>query len=517
MTFSNGNLTATSTSSSPGGGVRATIGKTSGKYYWEVTADQWTSNSWIGVATAGAALPSSLFSPGVNGGVNTTGAININGAGTGSSLGARSNGDIIGIAVDFTAALIWFRVAPTGNWNGSGTANPATGAGGLSISALSGAKYPNFSGFVSGDKATGNFGASAFSGAVPSGFTALDPGSAGGTGPTGPTGSAGATGPTGTQGSAGTIGPTGATGPATGGGTSVLVNDTPPVGAADNSLWYESDTGQLFIRYNDGNTTQWIMIPGGVPTAVVRGHLAGLTLSTTGSSATFAVAAGMAADSSNVNMMSLAAALSKTTSAWAVGNNNGALDTGTIGATAWYHVYLIKRPDTGVVDVVISATATPANGPTVMPSGYTLFRRIGSMLTNASSQWVKFSQFGDEFLWDVPFGDVNDAALSTTAKTYVLTVPIGVQVNALIRSANFNAAANSLVLINSLDEAVAAVGVPLGNRTSGNPVAGALAGSIATTNVRTDTSARVRAIGTTASTTIHIATYGWVDRRGRDA
>lgn len=45
-----------------------------------------------------------------------------------------------------------------------------------------------------------------------------------------------------------------------GGGASVLVSDTPPVGAADNSLWWESDTGSLYIRYNDGNSVQWVAI-----------------------------------------------------------------------------------------------------------------------------------------------------------------------------------------------------------------------------------------------------------------
>ncbi|MET3995049.1 hypothetical protein ABID65_006715 [Bradyrhizobium sp. S3.9.2] len=48
-----------------------------------------------------------------------------------------------------------------------------------------------------------------------------------------------------------------------GGGASVLVSDTPPVGAADNSLWWESDTGNLLIRYNDGNSAQWVAISGG--------------------------------------------------------------------------------------------------------------------------------------------------------------------------------------------------------------------------------------------------------------
>ena len=43
------------------------------------------------------------------------------------------------------------------------------------------------------------------------------------------------------------------------GGSSVLVSDTPPVGAPDNTLWWESDTGLLWIKYNDGTSTQWVI------------------------------------------------------------------------------------------------------------------------------------------------------------------------------------------------------------------------------------------------------------------
>ena len=47
-----------------------------------------------------------------------------------------------------------------------------------------------------------------------------------------------------------------------GGGASVLVADTAPVGAPDNSLWWESDTGVLYIRYNDLTSTQWASVGG---------------------------------------------------------------------------------------------------------------------------------------------------------------------------------------------------------------------------------------------------------------
>jgi len=71
----------------------------------------------------------------------------------------------------------------------------------------------------------------------------------------GPAGATGAQGPQGIQGNSGPTGPTGPTGPQ---GPSLICSDTPPVGVADNALWWESDTGLLYVRYNDGTSTQWV-------------------------------------------------------------------------------------------------------------------------------------------------------------------------------------------------------------------------------------------------------------------
>lgn len=92
----------------------------------------------------------------------------------------------------------------------------------------------------------------------------------------------------------------------------------------------------------------------GVPSGVVRSYLAGLTLSAAGSSSSFGIAVGVAADSANAVMLSLATAYTKTTGAWAVGTGNGSLDIGTIANNLFYFPYLIRRPDTGVVDVLTS-------------------------------------------------------------------------------------------------------------------------------------------------------------------
>jgi len=47
-----------------------------------------------------------------------------------------------------------------------------------------------------------------------------------------------------------------------GGGSSIIVSDTPPPSPPDNQLWWESDTGILYIYYFDGNSRQWVQVAG---------------------------------------------------------------------------------------------------------------------------------------------------------------------------------------------------------------------------------------------------------------
>ena len=43
----------------------------------------------------------------------------------------------------------------------------------------------------------------------------------------------------------------------------VTVGDNPPPNANNGELWWESDTGDLFVYYNDGNSAQWVMANAG--------------------------------------------------------------------------------------------------------------------------------------------------------------------------------------------------------------------------------------------------------------
>jgi hypothetical protein len=259
--------------------------------------------------------------------------------------------------------------------------------------------------------------------------------------------------------------------------------------------------------------TQFNIIGNSATPPVPRSALAGLALSTAGASATMTVAAGQAADSSNQVLMTLASATGKTTSAWAVGSGNGGLDTGAVANGTWYHFYEIMRPDTGVVDVLFSLSAS---SPT-MPTNYTYKKRIGSGLTNGSAQWIAASQQGDEFLWSSATVLDQNATIGAARSLLTLaSVPTGIKVWAIINSVHSTAGSNEIVEVtspDSPDEAPSATATPLGSRavTAGATTSGGLRQI-----VRTNTSAQVAARSDTASTNLKIATLGWIDRRGRD-
>ena len=48
-----------------------------------------------------------------------------------------------------------------------------------------------------------------------------------------------------------------------GGGASVTVSDDAPSSPSDGDLWFESDTADLKVYYNDGDSAQWVSASGG--------------------------------------------------------------------------------------------------------------------------------------------------------------------------------------------------------------------------------------------------------------
>ena len=182
-----------------------------------------------------------------------------------------------------------------------------------------------------------------------------------------------------------------------------------------------------------------------------------------------------------------------------------------IKINTWYHLWLIRRSDTGVVDVLFSDSAT---APT-MPTNYDQKRRIGAVLTDGSANILGFSQDGDEFLWDDPPLDIDlDDTLGTTARTDVVSVPTGLKVQALLTAWSLDSSAYT-VYISSLDvddEAPSTTGAPLGTlRAFSNTSA------IDEFTKRTNTSAQIRSRASLTMNEFLLVTRGWIDPRGRNA
>ena len=43
-----------------------------------------------------------------------------------------------------------------------------------------------------------------------------------------------------------------------GGGASITISDTLPGSPTAGSLWWNSNTGYMFVYYNDGDSSQWV-------------------------------------------------------------------------------------------------------------------------------------------------------------------------------------------------------------------------------------------------------------------
>ncbi|MBR1206948.1 MULTISPECIES: hypothetical protein [unclassified Bradyrhizobium] len=241
----------------------------------------------------------------------------------------------------------------------------------------------------------------------------------------------------------------------------------------------------------------------GIP-GVLSGYLSGLKITSPGGVSTFSVSAGVACDRSAGDMIVLSAALTKSSSAWAAGNNNGCLDTGAL-ANGFYHVFVIKNPTTSVVDVLMSKSAT---APT-MPAGYTLFRRIGVVWFNSGVNFSALLQRGREFFWPGSALDLS-TTIGTTLQTFALaSCPAGVRVQALLNIIAWNATQNTTwwthetgLTDNAPSYSVGANGLEASTATSGNA---------SDLRVWTDTSAQVCARSSAAGTSYRCFTRGWFD------
>lgn len=145
------------------------------KFYFETTltniADFGNRGAGIGNSSVAWSTPDTNYI-----GINNNGCgyypnqgIYLNGSLAVSWNASGANGGVICIAVDATARLFWARYN-NGNWNNNGAANPATGANGVNIAAITGTLYAGVQLTSTGEIISPNFGSAAWAFTPPAGF-----------------------------------------------------------------------------------------------------------------------------------------------------------------------------------------------------------------------------------------------------------------------------------------------------------------------------------------------------------
>lgn len=247
---------------------------------------------------------------------------------------------------------------------------------------------------------------------------------------------------------------------------------------------------------------------------VPRGHLFGITLSNNASDATNDIdfAAGEAASQDSQPALMVHAGGTAQLDVGYGSGDGGRFDS-VISDGTW-HCFVIS--DGTTVSRGFSKSLNPT-GQAFYPSGFTYFRRVGSVI-RISGSIRAFLQVGDEFFWKAAILDVDASAPGTTAVLRTLSVPTGINViwkgvvGAQGTSGNYGGV--RLSYPGQDDQVVNTTVAPLMNLyifLPGNTPYGAVAGMC-----MTNASGQIRTRMLSSNERLLISTDGWIDRRGKD-
>ena len=255
-----------------------------------------------------------------------------------------------------------------------------------------------------------------------------------------------------------------------------------------------------------------------VGSGLPRGYLSGLGLSNNSSDTEhdIDIAVGEARDTADGVDLTIASTFTKKIDAtWASGSGNGGMANGvSLSGDTWYHVYLVEL-DAGGTDAGFDTSTTAAN--LVATSGVaSAYRRIGSVLTDSSSNILNFTQFQNEFIYDVQINNVNGSALGTSRVLQAVSAPLGFETRAILGLLGVVSGSNNAVRItlthpNVTDATPASANVNNAGENSSNNNGTWAAG---THIVRTNTSSQV-AFRQDFDSTVYINTNGYIDERGQ--
>jgi len=292
-------------------------------------------------------------------------------------------------------------------------------------------------------------------------------------------------------------------------------------------------SGTVSAGYFDGDGSNLTNLSSSLP----RSYLAGLGLSNNSGDAEKDLDIAVGECRASSTDISLSSALTKQLDAtWSAGDDAGGMAGNlTVAANTWYHVHAITVG--GSDDVGFDTSPIAAN--LVSEDSATAYRRLGSILTDGSSDIRAFHQRGDKFLYDQPILTHTSINIGATARTTVgLDTPVSVSVEAIynhlqfgyITEAHYAARPLSMTDVSVVDNGIqtaptsAAMGT-LGDYGTGYIEFGDNARlrdfvwqMVCETNLNSQIGIRTQVTGGSADGAPEnaIQTTGWYDSRGKD-
>ena len=246
-----------------------------------------------------------------------------------------------------------------------------------------------------------------------------------------------------------------------------------------------------------------------------RGYLSGMGMSNdTDTDHDILVGVGIVRDAADAVDIELTSAITKQIDAsWASGDDAGGLSSSlTLSADTWYHVHAIIV--SGSADIGFDTSVTAAN--LVADHSATAYRRIGSVLTDSSSNIINFTQFQNEFIYDTQITNVSASGLGTSRVLQTVSTPLGVETRAILGILAVVSGSNSSVTFTvthpNVTDATAASGIANNAGENSSNLNGTWAAG--THIVRTNTSSQV-AFRQSFQATNYINTNGYYDDRGQ--
>lgn len=209
--------------------------------------------------------------------------------------------------------------------------------------------------------------------------------------------------------------------------TSISLGDSGPLTLTGDVTG--SGTSIIATTISGGAVTAPMLAPSVIP--FFGDGISGLTLSVNALDSLHDVdfAPGLCLSSSRTAMMQLTGTLTKQLDApWSAGHNVGGRFSASLGASTSYHAFIIRKDADGSLDAGFDDNITAAN----IPTGYSAYRRIGSFYTDGSGNIVTFFQNGNRFILDVAVRDISASNPGTAAVTRTLSVPAGIEVDAIL-------------------------------------------------------------------------------------